>query len=105
MKVSLKDHGKMLLLTIDTGNISTTTKSTLLIHNANEQHTGIYHCAIQHNKTSKSHVTSTTILLMPGNIWQLTFTFPKSIIETLEKGQNIFKLNNKNNVNDPSMTQ
>ena len=70
MKVSLKDHGKMLLLTFDTGNISTTTKSTLLIHNASEQHTGIYHCAIQHNKTSKSHVTSTTVSLMPGNIWQ-----------------------------------
>ena len=29
-------------------------------------------------------------------VTQLTFTWSKSIIETLEKGANIFKVNNKN---------
>ena len=88
------------MLTFDTGNISTTTKSILLIQNANEQHTGINHCTIQNNKTLQSYMTSTTVLLMPGKICQLTFTFSKLTIETIEKGRNIFKVNNKHGVND-----
>ena len=103
IKASITYHAQMLLLTFDIGNMSTPTKSILLIQNANEQHTGIYHCAIQNNETLQSYMTSTTVLLMPGSIYQLTFTYSKSTIEILEKVRNIFKVNNKHSVNDVSL--